>query len=135
MLNLFEANGANQNDIDDITKKITDIGILPGLNTGISKPIAPRNKSNKQNKINKPWFDHECREKRRNYFRIKNRLRKSKSFQDIAALKNETKSYKKFINRKYHKFNKNLHKKLRELKSTNPREYRNLLNPKKDKWR
>ena len=45
-------------------------------------------------------------------------------------MKNEYKSYRKFINRKRHKFNKNLHKQLRDLKNSKPKEYWNLLNPK-----
>ena len=40
-------------------------------------------------------------------------------------------SYKRIINRKRHDFNKNLHNKLRNIKSTKPKEYWNLLNPKK----
>ena len=46
------------------------------------------------------------------------------------SFKNEYKSYRKFINIKRHKFNKNLHNKLRNLKSSKPKEYWNLLNPK-----
>ena len=45
-------------------------------------------------------------------------------------MNNEYKSYRKFINRKRHKFNKNLHKQLRNLKNSKPKEYWNLLNPK-----
>ena len=133
LLDTFESEGSNQRDIDSIVKLISDISVKSGLETGISK--CPQNKRNphKLNKTNKPWFDQECHEKRKQFFRIKNRLKKSKSFHDKAALNNETKAYKKFINKKSHIYNKNLHKKLRDLKSSKPKEYWNLLNSKKHK--
>ena len=100
------------------------------METGISKPIVFNQRRPKPAKQNKPWFDPECHTKRKQYIKIKNRLRKSKSFQDISVLKTEAKAYKRFINRKRHIYNKNLHKKIRNLKSTKPKEYWNLLNPK-----
>ena len=123
----------SQRDIDGIVEVISDLCILPGLETGMSKRISNTRNRNTSKNNNKPWFDHECSEKRTHYFRIKNRLKKSKSFQNIAALKNANKSYKKLINRKIHLFNKSLHRKLRDLKSSNPKEYWNLLNPKMSK--
>ena len=103
---------------------------MAGLETGLSKRIASNSKGQSSGKDRKPWFDNECQKKRKHYVRIRNRLKKRKSFQDIETLKNESKIYKKFINKKRHTFNKNLHDKLRELKSTKPKEYWNLLSPK-----
>ena len=97
------------------------ISITSGLETGISKCSQNKRNTHKLNKTNKPWFDQECHKKRKQFFRIKNRLKKSKSFHDRAALNNETKAYKKFINKKSHIYNKNLHKKLRDLKSSKPK--------------
>ena len=41
--------------------------------------------------------------------------------------------YKHFIKTKVNQFNKNLHDKLRKLKNKKPKEYWNILNPKKKK--
>ena len=131
ILNTLESGSPNQSNIDDIVKTISEISITAGLETGISKRLACNRNSQKSGKDNKPWFDNECQKKRKHYIRIRNRLKKRKSFLDIATLKNESKIYKKFINKKRHTFNKNLHVKLRELKSTKPKEYWNLLSPKK----
>ena len=131
ILDTFEFDIPNQRDIDDIVKTISEISIMAGLETGLSKQIISITNNQKKDKENKPWFDNECQKKRKHYIKIRNRLKKRKSFQDVATLKNESKSYKKFINKKRHEFNKTLHNKLRELKSTKPKEYWKLLSPKK----
>ena len=83
--------------------------------------------------MNKPWFDNECIEKRKKYFRVKNKLRKSKSYRDRLILRNEKKLYKKLIRFKLDKYCKDIHNKLRLLKSKNPKEYWNILSLSKNK--
>ena len=121
----------DQTEIDNITETISNIPISAGLEIGISKQIINTGNTKETKKENKPWFDRECQIRRDLYIKIRNRLKKVKSFQNIAALKNESKAYKKFMNRKRHTFNKKMHEKLRKLKTTKPKEYWNLLNPKK----
>ena len=130
-LDTLETNSTNQKNVDDIVKIFSDISITAGLEAGMSKQITNNSRALRPKKQNKPWFDHECNMKRKQYIKIKNRLRKRKSPQEEESFKDETKSYKKFINKKRHAFNKSLHNKLRNLKSTKPKEYWNLLNPKK----
>ena len=86
-------------------------------------------------KGNKPWFDNECRTKRKHFLQIKRRFvrKKTKTPIDIESLNHEAKMYKKFIQMKTNLYNKNLHEKLRNLKGSKPKEYWNLLNPKKRK--
>ena len=97
------------------------------------KQVVNSNRSPRPKKQNKPWFDQDCHIKRKQYIRIKNRLKTNESPQEKAAFKDETKSYKKFLNKKRHTFNKSLHNKLRHPKSTKPKDYWNLLNPKKNR--
>ena len=120
--------------LDNITKKLASISVTAGLETGISKHITNNSNNNKPKKQNKPWFDQECHLKRKHYIRIKNRLKRIKSTQNEEALKHENKLYKKFINKKRHLYNKKLHKKLRNLKSSKPKEYWDILNPKKHNY-
>ena len=130
---MLETTGTNQTELDNTVKEISSISTVSGINTGISKQAKKSGNSQKINKVNKPWFDQECRERMRQYKRIKERLRKSKSYSDREVLKTEYKLYKNFINRKRNIYNKNLHKELRNLKSSKPKEYWKLLNPKKNK--
>ena len=124
-------NNINQSILDDITKTLANISIEAGLETGISKHTTNNNSTTKPKKQNKPWFDRDCHLKRKQYIRIKNRLKRVKSNQNEETLKHENKLYKKFINKKRNIYNKKLHKKLRNLRSSNPKEYWNLLNPRK----
>ena len=124
-------NNVNQGILDDITKKLANISIEAGIETGISKHTTNNNSTTKPKKQNKPWFDHDCHLKRKQYIRIKNRLKRIESNQTEETLKHENKVYKKFINKKRNIYNKKLHKKLRNLRSSNPKEYWNMLNPRK----
>ena len=89
----------------------------------------------KAKKANKPWFDKECYLKRKHFIQLKRRIlrKKTKSPNDDETLKYAAKLYKHFIKTKVNQFNKNLHDKLRNLKNQKPKEYWNILNPKKHK--
>ena len=58
---------------------------------------------------------------------------KSKSYRDPLILRNEKKLYKKLIRFKLNKYCKDIHNKLRLLKSKNPKEYWNILSSSKSK--
>ena len=125
-------NGPDQNGVDNIVNELCKLYINPALNIGISKPFTERKyKNNKLQRKNKPGFDRECLERRRQYFRIRDKLRKSKSYRGRLLLKNETKSYKKFIRYKLNTYCRTVHEKLRTLKSKNPKEYWKIINPSK----
>ena len=68
----------------------------------------------------------------RRFKRIKERLRKSKSYSDREALNTEFKLYRNFINGKRNIYNRNMHKELRDYKSNKPKDYWNMLNQKKN---
>ena len=65
---------------------------------------------------------------RSEYYRVKNQLKKLKSSEKDPSLKLESKKYKKFIRTKTNAYHKEFNKKLKNLKSTNPKEYWNILN-------
>ena len=134
LLGTLEPSNTNQSDMDNVSNSIASMGIQAGKDTGISKQITNNNNNPRARKQNKPWFDHDCLLKRKQYIRVKNRLKRIKKTQNEEALKAENKSYKKFINKKRHMYNKKLHKTLRNLKSSKPKEYWSLLNPKKQNY-
>ena len=56
ILNHFETNIMNLAEMDDIVKKISDMSITSGLETGISKQIINNRNPNKNDRKNKPWL-------------------------------------------------------------------------------
>ena len=85
-----------------------------------------KNKSINKRPSSKPWFDVECRERRSDYYKVKNQLKKYADSE--TALKIEGKKYRSFINSKSKKYFKEFNKKLKNLKSNNPKEYWSILN-------
>ena len=67
----------------------------------LKQTYPKKSKSNAAPKINpkanKPWFDHECREKRKHFLQLKRRLlrRKIKTQNDTETHNNEANLYKK----------------------------------------
>ncbi|CAL4084780.1 unnamed protein product [Meganyctiphanes norvegica] len=129
MLEKLETDGPNQHGLDEAVKELCKLYLNPAIKIGISKSFVPKSNHNyRSRKINKPGFDRECRERRKRYFRIRKKLKNSQSHRDSLILKTEAKMYKKFIKHKMNLFCKNIHHKLRLLKSKNPKEYWNILN-------
>ena len=136
MLGKLVSETPNQQRVDEVVNALCNLYVEPALKMGISKLYNTNYNNNfkpHKRKMNKPWFDKECIEKRKKYFRVKNKLRKSKSYRDRLILKNENKLYKKLIRFKLSKYCKDIHNKLRLLKSKNPKEYWNILSSSKNK--
>ena len=124
-----------QEGIDSITQEVCQLLIAPALNTGISKELKPRQNSRKQMQGRKhplrPWFDAECEKLRKEYMHTKHCLQKS-TLQNKTdaeeALKRKFSEYKKLLHQKKMSFSKENSKKLRGLKTTDPKEFWQLLN-------
>ena len=77
----------NQAELDSVCKDVNDLFIDSAVKSGISKLSAKKcnsyvpskTRSSHGNSNDKPWFDMECSNKRRDYLKIKNRLSKHKS--------------------------------------------------------
>ena len=67
LLDTLVDNNTNQNVVDDIVKKISDIPILAGIETGMSKQATSNNTTPRPKKQSQPWFDHDCRMKKSNF--------------------------------------------------------------------
>ena len=133
-LDTIALNGTTLLEINNVVNETVNVSITAGINTNLSKKatnLGPK----KAKKINKPWFDKECYLKRKHFIQLKRRIlrKKTKSHTDIETLKYAAKLYKHFMKTKVNQFNKNLHEKLRNLKKQKPKEYWNILNPKKHK--
>ena len=117
-------------------KKLCDVFIDAGTISGICKvrkhatqSNQSTNRSKKYNSnVHKPWFDDECRKSRISYMKMKNKLKKRKSVEDIEKHKVESRRYKKLMKSKSKLYHKELIKKIRSLKNSSPKEYWNIIN-------
>ena len=117
-----------QDVINDIVKDLGKLYIDPAKHISICKKVAQNERKVKAPKTsNKPWFDKDCKNKRAEYMRIKNRLKKIKTDEARGELKARAKAYKKIINRARKSFRKKFHKTIRNLKSNNAKDYWDLL--------
>ena len=82
----------------------------------------------KKKKYHQPWFNKDCQNKRLEYIRFKGKLRRHKTHQEIEQLKIKAKQYKKFLRKVRTTYKRDFHKAIRKLRSSNPKEYWNLLN-------
>ena len=70
-------NGISQLILDKRIGNLGNILLEPSIHCGFSKKVTSNvNESRKAKNTNKPWFDTNCKSKRNEYFRIKNRLKK-----------------------------------------------------------
>ena len=115
----------NQNSIDHICNKMNKLFIDVAWEKNV---FEEKRKLPSKSKCNKPWFDKECQEKRSEYFKIKNRLKKINNEECRAQLKLEAQKYKKVLKAKSKVYFKKLNCKIRNLKSNNSKEYWNLIN-------
>ena len=131
-LDLVNSPNLTQEDMDQLTNNLNEMCLDSAMKTGVCKPInrtiANRTGVTSAKKHNKPWFNRDCARLRADYFRVKNRLRRVKSDEVRQQLKQQASEYKKFIRNTFKTYNKNLLKKLRTLKTSQPKEYWDILN-------
>ena len=73
-------------------------------------------------------FDKECAKSRTEYFRVKKRLKKTRSTELQSELRNISKAYKRKIRSTSKKYYKSLNRKLRNLRSSNSKEFWDIIN-------
>ena len=118
-------------DIETIVTDLTSVIMAPAKQVGMCKKYRSKN-VNPRKSPNKSWFNSECENKRKTFFRTKNDLRKAKTVEEKDRCKEkmdqEGREYKKYISTHQKAFMKDLHENLRKLHRHHPREYWNILN-------
>ena len=99
------------------------VNILKKTNRNVKGHCKPRISNNK------PWFDDNCRKLRLQYLKLKNKNKSHQSRELKIELENMKRSYKKALKNAQNRYFKDIHTSLRALKTTNPKEYWNVLNP------
>ena len=77
------------------------------------------------------WHGPECKTKRKNWHRAKHRYKIQKSQENKVELKVASKAYKNIMKKHYRKFKKFNVNRLRSLKTSNPKQYWQIINGKK----
>ena len=118
----------SQANIDEFCRTLCDVFIDNAKEAKACIMVTNNQKhnGNQKKKVSKPWFDRECRNRRADYYKVKNQLKRIVGSE--KELKSEGKKYSKFVKAKANKFHKDFNKKLRNLKSCNPKEYWSILN-------
>ena len=129
-LNACNTGNVSQIEIDIYAQDLCDIYILPAKLCGMEKAYR-QNTVTKVKKIHldKPWFDKECAKSHlQKYFRAKKRLKTTRSIEIQSELRNISKAYKRKIRSTSKKYYKSLNRKLRNLGSSNSKEFWNIIN-------
>ena len=137
LLENIDLHNTQQNHIDNIVNTISSTFEACAQECDMIK--HRRNKATnklsnrKRNCDHKPWYTDECETMRKLYASARNEHRRSGNEQTKLTLKLTNKKYKKTLKHEYNIYHKELNNKLRNLKSSNPKEYWSMLSLKKSK--
>ena len=117
----------NQQNMDSLVSDFNSLFISSAKKINLFKTKTKNRKSKKYERKypNKLWFDKDCNSVRKDYLN-KKYSKKGKKWKSIH--KANFKEYNKLLKSKQKIFQKELEQKLRNLKSSNPREYWKIIN-------
>ena len=119
-----------KDEIELLVADLTSVIVNPAKQVGLCKKIISK-KVKPRKSPNQSWFNSECENKRKQFFKAKNSVRKAKTTEEKdsckAEMEREGKEYKKFISAHQNSFTRELHRNLRELHRHNPKEYWSIL--------
>jgi hypothetical protein len=118
-------------EIEKLTSDLTSVIVNPAKKVGLCKKIGGKN-TKPRNSPSQKWFNSECENKRKIFFKAKNDLRKAKTDEEKASCREKMdekgSEYKKFISIHQKEYTRELHKNLRQLHRHHPKEYWGILN-------
>ena len=126
---LKTSTNVEQNGVDEFCKDLCSLYFKCAKEIGITKTCStnvPRKEAHQ--KESKPWFTKECKIKRDVYMKQKNRLQKLKTAEAHLKLKDIAKRYKLDILNIKKLYYSQLHNRLRNSKSKDPKVYWNIIN-------
>ena len=120
-----------QGDIDVLTTSFCDLlkDSAKKCDMQIKKNRSRKDVGGKvRQKKDLPWIDNECRNARKIYRRARRNHRIRTHMAMNAVVNRAHKQYKSLIDKKYNLFVTNTRKKIRKLRTTNPRKYWKIIN-------
>ncbi len=120
----------SQNDINNVYDEIKQVLHNSAVKCGSIKYRVPKNSCNTSAQVSKtsPWWNNVCEKARKDFNVSRNNWLKARNDAFLAEKKRCNKAYKKAMNSAIRSYYKDLHAKLRVLKSTNPKEYWAIIN-------
>lgn len=130
---LFDDKSYNENCINDITKKVSEILFNAADKCNLiidvkNKPFGRSCNSGNNSSKNKKWFDDDCTNARKKYLNSKRHHRRYKTHDSYLNMVSDSKVYKKTINKKIRDYQNDVNKKLSNLRSSDPKAFWSLLN-------
>ena len=119
-----------QVEIDDVVEKICDTLKNAATSAGvkqINSSLPPRSKKPNRTHTDQPWYNENCEKSRKIYFNFRNKYRKLRSSRNLSLLKIASKSYKKDIDKAFTDYHKKMITKIRNLKSSDPKSYWQII--------
>ena len=114
--------------INDINGRLCELFTKSASECNMGRELNSMNKNiNKKKASNKNWFDKSCKSDRNEFNSAKNKLRYCKSKHNLDVLRHTGRAYKRSIRNAVRKYERNFNKKLRSLKTGNPREFWKLI--------
>lgn len=130
---------SNENDItaetiDSLLNDLKDILLNSASETlGIRVIKNTKNDNHIDNKTNKPWFDNECKNFRRNFRKAKRKFKSNPTIQNKTLMIETEKQYKNIMDNKYKSFCKKLSDELHDASNDNPKKFWKMLGTHKRK--
>jgi hypothetical protein len=116
----------NEVSIDEIVSRLNDVIITAAEKSSLIIETKPGTRKVKHDQ--KPWFNKECAIKRKEYHKAKCKNWHLRSENAKEQLVCASKAYKKILNKQFHSYQKAIVKKIRNLESSCPKDYWNLIN-------
>jgi hypothetical protein len=116
----------SQDDVDEAVGAIGQMFNDSGEKSGIVKQVKTKMVKRRSNVA--PWFNTNCEDKRKIYFRARNKFAQTKLHSDKTEIKRLNKLYKQCIQKSKQDFRTDLNNKLRNLRSSDPKKYWDLVN-------
>jgi hypothetical protein len=124
---LLSQDNISREQVNDFSSKLCSFIIDHAKSVGCFERNVPQSRQYKRKRAKQPWFNRSCEEKRKAFFKAKNRDRRLKSDTSRVDRTEASKSYKKELNKQYRLYQTRFVKKLRTLKNTDPRAYWKVL--------
>ena len=117
-------------DMNQISGSVTQLLIAPAVEIGVTRKTKRhcKNSNKHSRRHDKPWFNEECRMRRTAYLRLKRKLSRMKTEEGSMKLKEEAREYKKFVRKTSRQYFENVHDSLRQLRTSDAREYWKIIN-------
>ena len=123
-----------QTEVDQIAESIEHVYHEAGDKAGVIRVLHAYSGNNTQRKRqnrkspNKPWFNDDCSTKRKEFYLAKNNFKTDECAPKKELMIQKSKLYRQTMKQAYKEYHADIHKTLRNLKSSNPKEYWNIIN-------